>query len=117
MLSPCADCPFRTDVKFFLGEGRREEIANSLLHDKLFGCHKTTAFDDDGNYTWTEKERPCAGASFFIKSVTGSYYSNLMFRLSAKVLKIDIAVDPQFHQILCSTLEEFLSLDLEEIHQ
>ncbi len=39
---PCADCPFRTDIKPYLRAGRAQEITNAVLREnKTFQCHKT----------------------------------------------------------------------------
>ncbi len=61
---PCADCPFRRDIAFYLRTKRRQEIAHSLRHDGTFACHKTTdgEWSDDGKYTYTGNEQHCAGA-------------------------------------------------------
>ena len=64
LIKPCVDCPFRNDIAFFLSEERRREIANHLLSDGTFECHKTTKgeWDDDWNYQTAGEESHCAGA-------------------------------------------------------
>lgn len=46
MLRPCSECPFRTDRGLYLSAARAEEIANALLSDRSFACHKTTSYGD-----------------------------------------------------------------------
>jgi len=45
MTGPCSSCPFRSDKLFFLGPERAREIADALLADKTFACHKTVQYD------------------------------------------------------------------------
>lgn len=80
---PCADCPFRKDVAFYLRDARRLEIAESLSHDGTFVCHKTTDGDwsDEGEYTPTGNEVHCAGA--LLVMVKGDELrNNYMMRLA-----------------------------------
>lgn len=62
--NPCANCPFRTDVKPYLRPARAREIVESLSRG-VFHCHKTIDYDnedDDGNLQRNGKEQFCAGA-------------------------------------------------------
>jgi hypothetical protein len=60
---PCADCPFRSDKRFELRPSRVDEIADALLNDDGFTCHKTIEYDDsDGTPTITRDARECGGA-------------------------------------------------------
>jgi hypothetical protein len=61
MRTPCANCPFRTDVRPYLTRARVREIERSLVRSE-FPCHKTTEHDDEGEYTPTGDEIHCAGA-------------------------------------------------------
>lgn len=64
--TPCAKCPFRTDVEPYLRTGRAEEIARSLHEGGEFPCHETTVAAEtaDGDTTLVEgpRSRFCAGA-------------------------------------------------------
>lgn len=63
MKTPCANCPFRSDVTPYLEPGRvREILADCVEGDASFHCHKTVTHDDDGDATTTGKELQCAGA-------------------------------------------------------
>lgn len=71
---PCANCPFRTDIPFYLRAERAVEIAESL-RDKgeSFPCHKTVDYDagedDDGNVVADRdrsNEQHCAGAAIIL---------------------------------------------------
>lgn len=64
--TPCAKCPFRTDVDPYLRAGRAEEIARSLHEGAEFPCHETTVTveTEDGDTARVEgpRSRFCAGA-------------------------------------------------------
>lgn len=70
---PCGNCPFRTDIQFFLSTDRRKEIADDLRADKTFACHKTVNYqrweeerdmadEGDTSYRYDGNESHCAGA-------------------------------------------------------
>lgn len=89
-MKPCNNCPFRADTKPFpLGRDRRQQIADALLNDAAFGCHKTTSFDEDGIYKWTEKESPCVGAARLIENELGDVAANVAFRMAIAFKKFD----------------------------
>lgn len=62
MAKPCAQCPYRNDVKPFLTPERGDELAN-IVHNpyNYFPCHKTTENGDDGETVNCHKEKMCAG--------------------------------------------------------
>jgi len=50
LISPCVNCPFRTDIKPYLRADRVREILSSPGE---FHCHKTiTVDDDDDDENW-----------------------------------------------------------------
>lgn len=60
---PCAQCPYRTDVKPFLHPARGEELAYAAENPySTFICHKTLEHDDeyDGSFAG-ESSKICAG--------------------------------------------------------
>lgn len=59
---PCADCPFRTDKPFYLGQARREEIADGLRAGADFPCHKTIDYSHDDGGRRTPGTQFCGGA-------------------------------------------------------
>lgn len=61
---PCKDCPFIKDGTMIrsLGEGRMDEIKESLLNDLSFPCHKTVDYEHGSR----EKEQHCAGAMIWL---------------------------------------------------
>lgn len=70
LVSPCKDCPFRSDLpahlKGWLGRERATQIARSLFTlGQTFQCHKTTEHneDDEDGYKLKGCEFQCAGAS------------------------------------------------------
>ena len=67
LITPCKNCPFRTDIKAYLKPQRVEEICDSLIYkQQSFPCHKTTK-DDDGNTCETPNSQHCAGALIFLE--------------------------------------------------
>lgn len=72
MAKMCDSCPFghlpkQRRMRKSLKPGRFNEICQSVFQGHLFSCHKTTAFDDDGEWKVTERDRECAGAIEFYK--------------------------------------------------
>lgn len=71
--SPCADCPFRTDVGRYLRPERAQEIANSMTgpHGADFTCHKTVDYIDtpDGGTEARvgKRGRTCAGSMVILE--------------------------------------------------
>lgn len=62
MTTPCAHCPFRTDVPPFIKAVRVRQIQRSLERGE-FPCHKTTEPDDaEGSPQSSADEIHCAGA-------------------------------------------------------
>lgn len=96
MIQPCKDCPFRSDIAFFLHKRRRQEIAASLLFgDSTFACHKTVDYnrwdddraeDEEAEYTHSGDEQHCAGA-LIVLAKQGALWDNSMPRI-AKALGI-----------------------------
>lgn len=60
---PCAQCPYRRDVKPFLHPARGEELAYAAQNPyNTFHCHKTLGHDDDeGDTCVTSASKVCAG--------------------------------------------------------
>lgn len=66
---PCADCPFRTDIKPFLMRERAENIVNEIMFGTgNFPCHKTIDYENSGEDFQSAKGvngkelQMCAGA-------------------------------------------------------
>jgi len=70
MTTPCDSCPFRTDVKPYLTQGRVEEITDAIVEQQhTFSCHKTNDSDDEGDAIETEDSQHCAGAMIFLEKL------------------------------------------------
>lgn len=79
LVRPCAKCPFRTDVPFYLGAARRKEIADALSWGETFHCHETVHYDEQhwdygaedglGHYTASGDEQHCAGALIVLHKI------------------------------------------------
>lgn len=70
--TPCADCPFRTDVKPYLRAARVASLEGDLVHRQgTFTCHKTTVADpeDDGSRMDGPKAQHCAGAMILLEKI------------------------------------------------
>jgi hypothetical protein len=67
LVTPCPDCPFRTDVARFLGPGRYADIAEQILdRGESFSCHKTVDYSRSNKGRLHEKTCACAGAMIFM---------------------------------------------------
>lgn len=75
LTSPCADCPFRTDIAFYLRKSRRQGIADALLHDETFACHKTVR-------QRKVEEQHCGGA-LGVLAKSGHLFDNWRLRFAA----------------------------------
>ena len=71
LTAPCKDCPFRTDITFYLNTERVEEICDSITRrQQTFACHKTTKHDDEtGRAIPHRKEQHCAGALIMLEKM------------------------------------------------
>lgn len=74
VLRPCANCPFRKDVRPFLRTERAREVATSMPRNLVFHCHKTTDETGDGTH------KMCAGAVILARK-QGLLYHNQMARI------------------------------------
>jgi hypothetical protein len=82
LVTPCANCPFRTDVRPFITAARVREI---LSTDGDFPCHKTVTFDEDdedGGTINTGKEQMCAG---FLILLEHEQCPNQMMRIAERL--------------------------------
>ena len=63
LTAPCKNCPFRTDITFYLTKARVYEIWEGITDgDATFACHKTVDYSEDGDAKRSDKEQHCAGA-------------------------------------------------------
>lgn len=70
MTQPCPQCPFRSDVRPYLRRDRATEIADVLTRRQgTFSCHKTVAYDDDGEPVSKRQEQHCAGALIVLEKI------------------------------------------------
>lgn len=87
--TPCANCPFRTDIPGYLHGERAKEIAEAIQDDGTFPCHKTldysdTGDDEDDEPRRTEGTKECAGARFVRDKEQGpSQLDRIMGRIGA----------------------------------
>ena len=107
MHTPCQDCPFRTDIDFYLSRDRREEIAEAvILGDEGFVCHRTIKYRGDRRIH-TKNESPCIGAIKMIGNVRGDCRASLYVRLAHMVGKINL--DTLSDQVeVFSTVQAFI---------
>lgn len=72
MTTPCAKCPFRTNIPAYLRAERVEEIRAGLVRGE-FPCHNTTESreDDEGYDTRVETKDSihCAGALILLEKI------------------------------------------------
>jgi len=82
---PCKNCPFRTDIEFYLGAERAEEIADAVTRlDQTFACHETTVPDDEDDLEMmvTENSQHCAGVLIMLEKME---QPNQMMRISERL--------------------------------
>jgi hypothetical protein len=90
-MKPCIDCPFRSDIEFVLSESRTQQIARDVIRgDEAFHCHKTTEFDNDGSFIYSDRAKPCIGAIKAIKKERGDARASLWVRLGIMTGMIDL---------------------------
>ena len=95
LTKPCAQCPFRTDIKPFLNRERAQELAIHLIKEqRSFTCHKTINYDGCRDRS---KEEQCAGAMIMLmKMGKPNQLMQVMSRLGAVNLnKLDLS-EPVF---------------------
>ncbi|SDM67157.1 hypothetical protein SAMN05421823_11916 [Catalinimonas alkaloidigena] len=97
---PCADCPFRSDVAFYLHAKRRAEIARQLRAGEKFACHKTVTYTASGNAVAGPTSKMCAGAMIALERTTGpnlfmlygqmlGFYDSSRLDWNAPVIKLE----------------------------
>ena len=80
MKAPCADCPFRTDVKPYLRRGRLREVGRLMVGDGTFTCHKSLReAGGDG------KDMHCAGALLVVAKQEGTVWASGMLRIATRL--------------------------------
>lgn len=67
LTKPCADCPFRTDIRPYLRKGRIDMLEEDL-RDKTFACHKTVNHEAHGS-AQLENTSHCAGALILLEKI------------------------------------------------
>lgn len=83
LTAPCKDCPFRTDIKFYLRADRVKEICEGITTGDLsFHCHKTTRHDEYGETVPHQKEMHCAGAMIMLEHMNRP---NQMMRIAERL--------------------------------
>lgn len=92
---PCANCPFRNDIPGYLARERVIEIAESVLNQQSFPCHKTTVEDDGdeavGELVSTADSEQCAGAEIFAAfHGRSSQMARIAERLGLPVARLDM---------------------------
>lgn len=67
---PCANCPFRTDIKPFLKMERAQDIVDSIVGmQQSFPCHKTVDYSEHSEGVETSKSEMCAGAMIMLEKI------------------------------------------------
>lgn len=110
--SPCSNCPFRSDIKPFLTQGRAEEISEALTsQDGTFSCHKTlerneseTEDEEDMPHIPSEDEQHCAGAMIILEKLEQPNqwmrWMERMGQYNHKELKMDAPVFDDFDEFI-----------------
>lgn len=81
---PCSNCPFRSDIAFYLSAEKVQSILDALLGDNGFTCHNTIAVMGKPS----GQDKACLGAAIFLEHVrAGGMRANLAFRLRESLLE------------------------------
>lgn len=91
LITPCANCPFRSDVRPYITAGRAKEI---LTSQGEFHCHKTVELGEpieDDDETWGEvledkNAQVCAG---FLICLENDGSPNQMMRIAERLRLYD----------------------------
>lgn len=76
--TPCADCPFRSDIEFSLTVEKVQSVIAALQDDGDFPCHQTTAATGKAS----RYGEVCIGAAIFLEHVRdGGLRANRSFRM------------------------------------
>lgn len=104
---PCESCPFRSDIRGFLRRARAKEIAEALLHDQTFTCHKTLDYseEDEKRHHILNTSSHCAGAAIFLEK---QQRPNQMMRIAERLGMYRLA-DLDLEAPVFSTAEEFIT--------
>lgn len=89
MTSPCAKCPFRTDVPGYLRRARAREIATTLTrYQQTFTCHATVDYETgEGEGVDTPDSQHCAGAMIMLEHMG---QPNQMMRIAERLGMYDM---------------------------
>jgi hypothetical protein len=81
--APCGNCPFRTDITFYLDTSRVVEICDAITRkQQTFSCHKTTKHDDESRSIPHKGEQHCAGALVLLEKAN---QPNQMMRIAERI--------------------------------
>lgn len=71
--APCAECPFRSDIRPYLHPDRARGITDAILRDGVtFTCHKHLngeSDEDKERYTPAPDDQHCAGAMILLQKM------------------------------------------------
>lgn len=81
LVSPCKECPFRTDVEPYLLPERAEEICDALERGQTFSCHKTNDYSGE-DVRETSDSQHCAGALIMLEKME---MPNQMMRIAERL--------------------------------
>jgi len=80
---PCANCPFRTDIRPFLHPERAREICDAmLLGDESFWCHKTIDCSEASEGSTNRKTQHCAGGLILLEKLNRP---NQLMRIAERI--------------------------------
>lgn len=86
LITPCAQCPFRTDIKPFITAERAESI---LTADGEFHCHKTIEvgdnIDDDKNWAEVTDDKNAQVCAGFLICLEHEGRPNQMMRIAERI--------------------------------
>lgn len=106
-MKPCSNCPFKNGNHFGLNPCHAKDIADSLMNDAPFHCHKTIDYDQEDKAAQVKNASLCQGAALFLENVRpDGCRANLSFRLGVRSDEISGPFGK--NEIAYPTVEAFL---------
>ena len=80
---PCAECPFRCDIRPYLTAERAREIISAIVPgQQTFACHKTVDYEQDSDGVVDNDSQHCAGALILLEKIERP---NQMMRIAERL--------------------------------
>ena len=114
---PCANCPFRLNVKPYLRRARAKEISECLIRGGFFECHKTIEWEEDSQgspiYVDRRHGKFCGGAlaTYTNNRDDGNVYTNQAVRILHRIGRLTIQdLENLYLGLVYDSFEDFINV-------